>query len=115
MRQIAIVELMTGVRRGPRPVREELKPERVQEELRSMPDWTLLPGGKAIQSAMGFSSERAAAHFATFASATAADLGQPVHLTLNGKTLTVKLFAPRLHGRATPLDTGVLAFARQIN
>jgi pterin-4a-carbinolamine dehydratase len=115
MRQISIVELVTGLRRAPRPIHEELKPERVQEELRSMPDWNLLSGGKTIQSAMGFTSERAAAHFAAFASATAADLGQPVHLTLNGKTVTVKLFAPRIQGRATPLDSGVLAFARQIN
>ena len=115
MRQIAIVELVTGLRRVPPPLHEDLKPERVQEELRSMPAWTLLPGGKAIQSIMGFSSERAAAHFATFASTTAADFGQPVHLTMNGKTLTVKLFAPRVQGRATPLDMEVLAFARQIN
>jgi hypothetical protein len=115
MQQITIVELVTRLRRVPRPIYDELKPERVQEELRSLPDWSLLSGGKAIQSAMAFTSERTAAQFAAFASAAAADVGQPVHLTLNGKALTVKLFAPRLKGRAVPLDTGVLAFARQLN
>jgi pterin-4a-carbinolamine dehydratase len=115
MKEIAIVEHVTSLRRTPRPPYEDLKPERVPEELKAMPDWSLLTGGRAIQSTMGFTSEKAASHFAVFTSATAADVGQPAHLTLNGKVLTVKLFAPRIQGRTAPLDTGVLAFARQIN
>jgi hypothetical protein len=113
--QIAIVELVTRLRRVPRPVFEELKPERVQEELRRLPDWVLLTSGKAIQSALQFTSERAAAQYASFASATAADVGQPMHLTLNGKSLTMKLCSPRRNGRAAPLDAGVFQFARLLN
>jgi pterin-4a-carbinolamine dehydratase len=115
MQQIAIVELVTPLRRAPRPVHEELKPERVQEELRSMPDWSLLSSGTAIQSSLRFTSERAAAQYASFASATAADVGQPMRLTLIGKTLTVHLYALRRNGRAAPLDLSVIEFARQLN
>jgi hypothetical protein len=114
MQQISIVELVTLLRKVPRPVYEELKPERVQDELRSMPDWSLLSSGTAIRSTLRFTSERAAAQFASFASAAAADVGQPMRLTLVGNTLTAHLYAPRRNGRVAPLDLGVIEFARQL-
>lgn len=115
MQQIAIMQFEIRLRRAPRSPLRKLKPERVQEELKTLQGWTLLPSGKAIERALRFTSQRAAAHYAAFVSAHAGDVGQPGHLTLDGKTLTVKLFAPLRNGRATALDMGVLAFARQLN
>jgi pterin-4a-carbinolamine dehydratase len=115
MQQFAIVQSEYRLKRPPRPIYQKLKPERVQEELKTMPAWSLHSSGKAIQRLYQFTSERAAANYAAYLSACAGDARQPVHLTVAGKSLTVKLFAPTRNGRSTALDMGVLAFARQLN
>jgi pterin-4a-carbinolamine dehydratase len=115
MQQFVVVQSESRLRRVVRPFFRKLKPERVQEELRTMPGWILLPNGKVIQRTYQLSSDRAAANFATYLSAHAGDMGQPANLTLAGRTLTVKLFAPLYRGRLTALDMGVIAFARQLN
>ena len=112
---IAIMKFVSRLRRPPRPMYEKLKPERVQEELKTLLGWSLLSSGKAIERVLRFKSEASAVHYAAFISAQATDARQPVHLTVEEKTLTVKLFAPPRNGRATALDMGVLAFARQLN
>jgi pterin-4a-carbinolamine dehydratase len=115
MQQLVVAQSEARLRRTIRPFFQKLKPERVQEELRMMPGWIMLPNGKAIQRTYQLSSDRAAAHFATYLSAHAGDLGQPAHLALVGRTLTLKLFAPPQRGRQAALDMGVIAFARQLD
>lgn len=114
MQQLVIVQSESRPRRGVRP-RQKLKPERVQEELRTLPGWSLLPNGKIIQRTYQLTSDRAAANYATYLSAHAGDTGQPAILSLTGRTLTVKLFAPHSRGHYAALDMGVIAFARQLN
>lgn len=115
MQQFVVTQSEARLRRVIRPFFQKLKPERVQEELRTMPGWVMQPNGKAIQRTYQLSSDRAAAHFATYLSAHAGDLGQPANFMLAGRTLTVKLFAPQHRGRQVALDLGVIAFARQLN
>lgn len=115
MQQFMIMQYEYRLRRPPRPMFLKLKPERVQEELKTMPGWSLHSSGKAIQRLYQFTSERAAANYSTYLSSCAGDAAQPVHLTVSGKSLTVKLFAPPRNKRSAPLDMGVIAFARQLN
>jgi len=114
MQHLVIVQSESRPRRGVRPL-QKLKPERVQEELRTMPGWSLLPNGKIIQRTYQLRSDRGAANYATYLSAHAGDTGQPAILNLTGRTLTVKLFAPHSRGHYAALDMGVIAFARQLN
>lgn len=106
--------LSPKLRRPPRTPPEYLKSERVQEELKAMPAWRELPTGKAIVRDFRLSSQRAAATYAAFVSAYAGDLGQPVHLHMNGRTLSVKLFSPYKNGRAVPLTMDVIDFAHSL-
>lgn len=106
--------LSSKLRQPPRQFPEYLKSERVQEELQAMPTWRQLPTGKAIVRDFRLSSQRAAATYAAFVSAYAGDLGQPVHLYMNGRTLNVKLFSPYKNGRAVPLTMDVIDFARSL-
>jgi pterin-4a-carbinolamine dehydratase len=115
MQQFLLVVSESRLRRVVRPLFRKLKPERVQEELRTMPGWSLLPNGKVIQRTYQFNSDRAAANYANYFSAHAGDAGQPAVLDLAGRRLTVNLFAPQYRGRYAPLDMGVIAFARQLN
>lgn len=115
MQQFVVAQSESRLRRVIRPFFRKLKPERVQEELRTMPGWIMLPNGKSIQRTYQLTSDRAAANFATYLSAYAGDMGQPAHLTLTGRTLTVKLFTPHHQGRQVALDMGVIAFARQLH
>ncbi|HEY2294598.1 MAG TPA: 4a-hydroxytetrahydrobiopterin dehydratase [Thermoanaerobaculia bacterium] len=115
MQQFVIVQAESRLRRVVRPFFRKLKPERAQEELRTMPGWSMLPNGKVIQRTYQFTSDRTAANYATYFAAHAGDTGQPAILNLTGRTLTVKLFAPQYRGRYAALDVGVIAFARQLN
>jgi hypothetical protein len=106
--------LSTKLRQPPRKPPEYLKSERVQEELKAMPQWRELPASRAITRDFRLSSQRAAATYAAFISAYAGDRGQPVHLHMNGRTLSVKLFSPYKNGRAVPLTMDVIDFARNL-
>jgi pterin-4a-carbinolamine dehydratase len=115
MQQLVIVQSESRPRRAVRPLVRKLKAERVQEELRTMPGWSLLPNGKILQRTYQFMSDRAAAHYATYLSAHAGDMGQPAILALTGRTLSLKLFAPHSRGHYAALDMEVIAFARKLN
>jgi pterin-4a-carbinolamine dehydratase len=106
--------LSTKLRRPPEKPPEYLKSERVQQELKAMQSWRALPTGRAIVRDFRLSSQRAAATYAAFVSAYAGDRGQPVHLHMNGRTLSVKLFSPYKTGRAVPLTMDVIDFARSL-
>ena len=113
--QFVVTHLETRLRKVVRPLFRKLKPERIQEELKTMPGWILHPSGKAIRRTYQFTSDRAAGTYANYLSAHAGDMGQPAKLSVSGRALTVKLFAPLYRNRSTPLDMGVIAFARQLN
>jgi pterin-4a-carbinolamine dehydratase len=119
MQSIVIMHTEVKLRRPPRrpqPPEEELKPERVQEELAAMPEWELLAGGKSIGRSFRFASERAAVTYAAFVSSTAVDAGQPVRLLLDGRRLEVKLFSPpSRNGSRGELTMEVLDFARKMS
>lgn len=115
MQPTAVVQTQTRLRRPPAPRGEKLKSERVQEELATLDGWSLQSNGKVIERAFHFPSERSACTYASYVSAYAGDVGQPVNLEMNGKKLTVKLFAPLSNGRFTLLDKAVMGFARQLN
>jgi Pterin 4 alpha carbinolamine dehydratase len=100
--------------RPPRRIFTRLKPERVEELLRSMPGWRLLPGGKFIGRVRQFASERMAADYAAFVSAYAVDAGLPVNLNLSGQTVVLTLFTPSRNGRAIALTEEVLGFAKSL-
>jgi pterin-4a-carbinolamine dehydratase len=115
MQTIAIVHTETRMRRPARPPGTKLKPERIQKELATMPGWELLPGGKSIGRIFQFDSERAAATYAAFVSASAGDAGQPVRLQVAGSEVEVKLFSPlRRNGSLGDLTMYVIDFARKL-
>lgn len=119
MQSIVIMHTEVKLRRPPhrpQPPDEELKPERVQEELAAMPGWELLAGGKSIGRSFRFASKRAAAAYAAFVSSSAGDAGQPVRLQVDGRRLEVKLFSPpSRNGSRGQLTMRVLEFARKMN
>lgn len=102
-----------GVRKLRRPPRPSgsLKPERIQEELKSMPTWKLMPDGKAIGHTRGFTQAGCAAKFAAFVAELAAADRQPVHLGISGNRVLLTL--THRHG-TNGLTAAVLDFARQL-
>jgi pterin-4a-carbinolamine dehydratase len=119
MQSILVMHTEVKLRRPPRrpqPPDEKLKPERVQEELATMPGWELLAGGKSIGRSFRFASERAAVTYAAFVSSSAVDAGQPVRLLVDGRRLEVTLFSPpSRNGSRGQLTMAVLDFARKMN
>lgn len=107
--QAAIAGAETALR--PPEGQEKLKSERVQEELKSMPGWSLLPGGLALYRSREFSFPADAAKYASYAVQLAANENQRVHL---------QFFAPRVvlivHYRQTEggISEALLGFARQL-
>jgi len=102
-----------GVRKLRRPPRPSgaLKPERVQEELRSMPAWKLMPDGKTIGHSRELSSAAGAAKFAAFVAEMAAVDRQPVHLGISANRVLLTL--PHRNG-TSGLTAAVFDFARQL-
>ncbi len=98
------------LRRPPRP-RGSLKPERIEEELKSMPAWRLMPDGKAIGHSRGFTQAGGAAKFAAFVAELAAADRQPVHLGVSGNRVLLTLTCRK---RANGLTAAVFDFARQL-
>jgi pterin-4a-carbinolamine dehydratase len=104
------VEAVRKLRRPPRPT-GALKPERIQEELRTMSAWKLMPDGKTIGHTRGFAQASGAAKFATFVAELAAVDRQPVHLGISGNRVLLTL--PHRNG-TSGLTAAVFDFARQL-
>ncbi|MEA2599747.1 MAG: hypothetical protein QOF89_739 [Acidobacteriota bacterium] len=98
------------LRRPPRP-KGSLKPERVQEELKTMPAWRLAPDGKAIGHTRELLQAAGAAKFAGFVADLAAVDHQPVHLGISGNRVLLTL--PHRNG-TSGLTAPVFDFARQL-
>ena len=94
----------SGLRRPPRrpagsltaqpveTVENRLKSERVEERLRQMPGWKLLPGGRAIDRISDLSTPEIAADYSAWVLRSAARLGRCVGVQLiGGRYLAVTL------------------------
>jgi|SRR6476661_5622647 len=97
------------LRRPPRPV-GKLKPERVQEELKTMPNWRLVADGNALYRVCRFTQAGAAAKWAAFIADLAATERHAVTLGVTANRVTVLLQRPSKNG----IDMELLDFARQL-
>jgi len=97
------------LRRPPRPV-GKLKPERVQEELKTMPGWRLAARGNALARTRKFTQAGAAAKWAAFIAGLAATERHAIHLVVTANQMTLLLQRPNRRG----IDMPLLDFARQL-
>jgi len=97
------------LRRPPRPV-GKLKPERVQEELKTMPNWRLVAGGNGLYRTCKFTQAGAAAKWAAYIADLAATERHAVTLSVTANRVTLLLQRPSRNG----IDMPLLDFARQI-
>jgi pterin-4a-carbinolamine dehydratase len=97
------------VRRPPRPV-GKLKPERIQEELKTMPGWRLVTGGNALTRTRKFTQPGAAAKWAAYIAELAATERHAIHLQVTANQVTLQLQRPSRKG----IDMPLLDFARQL-
>jgi hypothetical protein len=93
-------------------VENRLKSERVEEMLRQMPGWKLLPGGRAIDRVRDLATPEIAADYAAWVLRSAARLGRCVGVRLiGGRYLCITL-----EGKSGPsrrsLSEGDLDFAK---
>jgi pterin-4a-carbinolamine dehydratase len=104
------------LRRPPRqPALRWLKPERVQEMLRAMTGWRLLPGDVSIGRIREFADDGAAAAYAAFVAELAGRDGHPFKLEQAGNRITVTLYGP-LSRKGSPMGitTALLETARAL-
>lgn len=97
------------LRRPPRPV-GRLKPERVQEELKTMPGWRVLAGARGLGRTRRFNHTLAAAKFAAWVAELGAVEGHAVTLGIFGNRVTLALQRPSRHG----ISMALIDFARQL-
>jgi len=96
---------------GPLGVEERLKSERVQEELKTMSGWRLLPGGMALHRAREFFLPHEAAKYASYVGELAANQHHRVQLLLFGTKVVVVVYGPKGVGGIT---AKLIGFARQL-
>lgn len=92
-------------------VENRLKSERVEERLRQMPGWKLLPGGRAIDRIRDLATPEIAADYAAWVLRSAARLGRSVGVQLIGG----RYLAITLEGKSGPsrrLSEADLDFAK---
>ena len=108
--------LKPKVRRPPRPAGLIwLKPERVQEMLRAMTGWRLLPGDASIGRVREFADTGAAAAYAAFVAELAGRDEHPFTLEQAGNRITVTLHGPlRRRGGPRGITTTLLETARAL-
>ena len=88
-----------------------LKPERVQERLRTLPSWRLMPGGDAIGTLRQLGSPSMAASYAAFVAGYAGFKRVPVTLECSGKQVKITLRGRDLNGAPGGLTEEVFDFA----
>ena len=96
------------------PVRQDLKPERIQEALKRLPAWMLSGNGAAIESPRLFVDNQAASAFARYACRIAGKMGQPVKVHLAGKRVLVTLTGHPVRGCIGGLTNAVFRTADMI-
>ena len=95
-------------------IRQELKPERVQEWLAAHPGWSLDPTGTVLNSIRTFPSAIAAEHFMSFASGMASSSELPAMLKLIGCSVHMSLYSPQEEQGPGPLTENVLTLAHHV-
>lgn len=93
------------------PVRMDLKPERVQEALKSLPAWKLRRDGLAIESVRKCANSQRASSFAAHACRLASKLGQPAKVRIKGKKVVVTLTGHPVRGCTGGLTDAVFKLA----
>jgi pterin-4a-carbinolamine dehydratase len=96
-----------GLLRLPRRNRA-LKPERVQEYLKTMPGWRLMPGDSAIGRVRDFATADAAAAWAQFVAELAHRQDHAYTLERSGNRIAVTLYEDGRSGRASGVTMAVL-------
>lgn len=91
-----------------------LKSERVEEALRSMPDWEVTLEGQSITRVKELPTPEIATLFTAYVTGFAGTLGQPVAVSVSGGLVLVTLYARGSGNCMGGLTESVLDFARQI-
>jgi pterin-4a-carbinolamine dehydratase len=86
----------------------KLKPERVQEELKAMLGWRLMPGDSAIGRVRDFATAEAATAWALFVSALAHRQDHAYTLERSGNRIAVTLYQAGRSGRPGGVTMAVL-------
>ena len=76
-----------------------LRPERVQERLQTMPEWSLAAGGEAVERVRKLASPMTAADYAGVILREAARAKQTVRVGLEGARVVIQVMAP-VHDQA---------------
>jgi len=93
--------------RLPRRIRK-LKPERVQEELKAMAGWRLMPGDSAIGRVRDFATAEAAIAWSLLTAALAHQQGHAYTLERSGNRVAVTRYQAGRTGRASGVTMAVL-------
>ena len=110
--EVVINEVWSGAMER---IRQELKPERVQEWLAAHPGWSLEASGQVLQRVRSFPSATAAAHFASFVSGLASAMELPALLKVAGDTVHISLYSPQEQEQClASLTEDVLALAGHV-
>jgi len=93
---------------------QQLKPERVQEELQSMPGWTFNLERQAINRLQELPDMRVALAFATFALKLAKAEGQPLSVLIADSRVGLTLTGAPVNGTRGGLTLAALALAKRL-
>ena len=95
----------------PAPIEARLRPERVQERLRTMPGWSLVKGGHAVERMSKLATPMTAADYAGCVLREAARAKQEVRLRLEGARVVIQVMAPHGYPDSGAIDLKQLDFA----
>lgn len=114
----------SGLRRPPRREVEEilvavdpeepLKSERVEEALKSMPEWEVTLEGQALTRVKELPTPEVASQYTAYVTGLAGALGRPAAVSVSGGLVMVTLYAPFRGDAMGGVTESVLDFARQI-
>jgi pterin-4a-carbinolamine dehydratase len=92
----------------------KLKPERVQEYLKTMPGWRLMPGDSAIGRVRDFATAEAAAAWVHFVAGLARQQDHAYTLERSGNRIAVTLYEDGRSGRASGVTMAVLVTGKAL-
>ncbi|MFY9823690.1 MAG: 4a-hydroxytetrahydrobiopterin dehydratase [Thermoanaerobaculia bacterium] len=114
MQQQSVMGADSVVTNSQEGLHEQLKPERVQEELQSMPGWTFSPERQAINRLQELPDMRVALAFATFALELAKAEGQPMSVLIADRLVGLTLTGAPVNGTRGGLTLAALALAKRL-
>ena len=114
MQQQSVMGADSVVTNSQQGLHEQLKPERVQEELRAMPRWKFNPERQAINRLQELPDMRVALAFATFALKLAKVEGQPMSVLIADCRMGLTLTGAPVNGTRGGLTLAALALAKRL-